>query len=98
MVNATPTAPDAESRGAQAAVVAYLAVTFRKITGGAGSLPIKSMEVRASLLSLHSFSKDVDQCHPPIVHVLNREYKREIFSVPTCQFGDVNQFSIMMDD
>ena len=55
------------------------------------------MEVRASLLSLHSFSKDVDQCHPPIVHVMKGEDKGEIFDVSTCQFGDVNQFSILMD-
>ena len=60
-------------------------------------MPIKSREVCASLLSLRSFSEDVDQCHPPIVHVMKGEDKGEIFEVSTCQFGDVNQLSILMD-
>uniref|UniRef100_A0A7S1YRY8 Uncharacterized protein n=3 Tax=Ditylum brightwellii TaxID=49249 RepID=A0A7S1YRY8_9STRA len=35
---------------------------------------------------------------PATVHVLNGEAKREIFSVPTCQFGSVCPVSILIDD
>ena len=61
-------------------------------------MPINVREVCSSLLSLPSFSKDVDRCHPTVVHMLNGEDKRDIFSVPKFQFGDVNQLSILMDN
>ena len=60
--------------------------------------PIKAREMCASLLVLTSFSEDVDLFHPPVVHVMIREDKREIFAVPKCQFGDLNPLSILMDD
>ena len=44
------------------------------------------------------FFKYVDQCHTPVVHVLNGEDNRQVFAVPMCQFGDVNLFSILVDD
>ena len=87
------------SRMRRVAVVGHSA----HVPSGAGEVqlataPIKAREVCASLLSLPSFAEDVDRSHPPVVHVLNGEDKREIFAVPTCQFGDVNKFSILMDD
>ena len=71
---------------------------LQQIPGGTGSSPIKDREVCASILSLPYFAKYVDQCHTPVVHRLNREDKREIFSIPTCHFGDANKLSILMDD
>ena len=72
MVNTTPTALDAESRGTQAAAVAYPCCHLQQIPGGTGLFMIKDRKGRTSLLSLLSFAKDVDQCHPPVVHVLNK--------------------------
>ena len=60
--------------------------------------PIKAKEVYDYLISLPYISDYVEWWHPPVVHELNGEDKREICAVRTCQFGNVNQFSILIDD
>ena len=62
------------------------------------TVPIKDREVCYSLLYPPYFDDDVDRCHTPVVYVMSGEDKRYIFAVPTCHFGDVNQFYILMDD
>ena len=69
---------------------------LQKIPEGTISFLIKDGLVCSSLLSLPSFAEDVDQCDPPVFHIINVEDKMEIFSVTTYQFGDVNQLYILM--
>ena len=65
---------------------------LQKIPGVTRSLPINNRKVYYSLLSLTSFAEDVDQFHPPVVHVMNRVNKKGIFAVPICQFGDMKKY------
>lgn len=38
------------------------------------------------------------QQHPVVIHVMNGEDKRELFSVPTCQYGKPHPYSLWIDD
>jgi hypothetical protein len=79
-----------------------VATTIRTNSGGTNRFMTKADDVCSHFAS--QFSPVTEpatkqpQHHPLVVHVMNGEDKRELFSVPTCQYGKPFPYSLWIDE
>ena len=80
-----------------------LATAVRTNSGGTNRYMTKADDVCSHFASQfrpdsEPSTKQPQQQHPIVVHVMNGEDKRELFSVPTCQYGKPYPYSLWIDD